>query len=76
MSELNLEFFEDMYMQREELLGQLDEPDLRSAERHEIHRRLNAVNEALGLETESEDALVDQWERDIAEGRVPDLEAR
>ena len=76
VAELELEFFEDLWAQREEVMHQLEDEDTRSAERSVMYRQLSVINNVLGLETESSDPLVDQWEKDLAEGRVPDLEAR
>jgi hypothetical protein len=73
VAELELEFYEDMWAKKEMIEKELDE-DTQGADRGELYRQLNSVHKALGLETESEDPLIDEWERDLAEGRIPDLE--
>lgn len=40
-----------------------------------LTERLAAVRRALGENGISTDPLIDQWEKDLAEGRVPDLDA-
>lgn len=76
MAELNQEMIEDLLVRKRELLAELtdEEDEPRLQRRQELHRQLQYINRALGDPMESDDALVDQWERDLAEGRVPNLE--
>jgi hypothetical protein len=71
--ELRLEMFEDLLVQREEILDKLEEAgDLR--ERADLHERLQEINKVFDYKTDmGEDDLIDEWERDLEEGRVPDL---
>ena len=77
MAELHLEYFEDLVVRRREILDQLDDEDeqIETKERDAMYEVLNRINRALGYEEESQDDLINQWERDLAEGRIPDLDA-
>lgn len=56
---------------REEIERNLEEGD---GDSKMLMKQLAIVNQVLGDE-EVEDDLFDQWERDLEEGRVPDLDA-
>lgn len=74
MAELTQEMYEDLYCKRSELESLLDsnDPDI---DRNNILEQLNGVNKALGEQEEVEDPLAAQWEKDLEEGRIPDLNA-
>lgn len=67
-SELLLLYYEHLWRERAQLLTQME----KNADA--VIERLNALNEVLGERTESVDPLIDEWERELAEGRIPDLE--
>lgn len=67
-----VEMVEDLLERRDEIEQQIKDGLLPASKGDLILQR---IAEALGEETEGGDALFDQWERDIAEGRIPDLEA-
>lgn len=73
VAELNLEFFEELMVRRKEILDDLDDEDTKSSDTGYLFKTLNIINKALGLEEESQDALADEWERDLELGRIPDL---
>lgn len=74
VAELELEMFEDLLLQREEIMEKLDEHGHDQRERGELRERLAEINEVFEIETDlGEDSLIDEWERQIAEGEVPDL---
>lgn len=56
---------------RDEIERNLEEGD---GDSKMLMKQLAIVNRVLGDEKE-EDDLFDQWERDLEEGRVPDLDA-
>ncbi|OGO08145.1 MAG: hypothetical protein A2Y61_00225 [Chloroflexi bacterium RBG_13_60_13] len=72
-AELRLEMYEDLLAQREEILERMEgESDMR--ERRDLHERLSKINGMFGFAPDQgQDDLIDEWERDLAEGRVPDL---
>lgn len=82
MAALTLEMFEDLYVRREEIKRDLK--DVSSAkERLELMDALQKLDEALGERDEATDPngpmvtgdpLVDRWERELAAGRMPDLD--
>jgi predicted transcriptional regulator len=73
-ADLEAEMFADLYVTQEDLQGRL-ENTMDPAERHRLVTQLGAIARALGEQEELvEDALIDEWERDLAEGRTPDLE--
>lgn len=72
-AELQLEMFEDLLSQREEILEQLDAVT-EAQERGNLRERLHGINKVFGYALDQgQDDLIDEWERDLAEGRVPDL---
>ena len=72
-AELKLEMFEDLLSQREEILEKLEIATDRH-ERTNLREHLQSINEVFNYEVDAgEDDLIDEWERDLAEGRVPDL---
>ena len=73
-AELSQEMFEDLMMRRDELRVQLEDGDS-DGEGSRLLEEINSINKILGYDTEVQDDLWDQWERDIEEGRVPDLDA-
>jgi len=65
---------EDLLIRKREVEAELENEDTRMRERQELSRQLRALNEALGEPPETGDELIDQWEQDLEEGRVPNLE--
>ena len=69
--------YEDLYLRKEEL-----EEDLENAsgkEYTDISKRLNAIYRALDTDTDEgyeDDPLIAKWERELEEGKVPDLEEK
>lgn len=74
MAELNQEMIEDLLIRKREVVAELESEDTRMQERQVLARQLKSLNEALGDPQEREDDLIDQWEQDLEEGRVPNLE--
>ena len=74
VAELNQEMVEDLLIRKREVEAELENEDTRMSERQELSRQLRALNEALGEPPETGDELIDQWEKDLEEGRVPNLE--
>ncbi len=73
-TEWAIEMFEDLYERRNETERAIEERTLSISQGDEILRRIaRALGEDEGLA--SSDPLIDQWERDLEEGRIPDLEA-
>ena len=64
--------FEDLLVRRDEMNSQIESGDLKAKD---VEKALSAINEILGDGPVVIDPLVDQWERDLAEGRIPDLDA-
>ena len=62
-----------MYDQRDEIRNEIEEG---SDNNEVLLRRLNAINKILEEDEEVQDELFDQWERDLAEGKMPDLDAK
>lgn len=73
-ADLELEMYVDLLAAREDLLEQLEH--VRDPREHaQLHERLAGIARVFGEQADSgSDPLVDEWERDLAEGRVPDLE--
>lgn len=69
---LQLEWFEDLYQRREEILKNLE--NAKGGESETLLKQLNAINQALDIEVEVQDDLVEYWEAEVLAGRVPDLD--
>ena len=68
--------YEDAYERKLDLETLLKDPEMRHEERRQISQKLRRIYEALG-ETDmayGEDPLADKWERELAEGKVPNLD--
>ena len=71
VSSLQQEMCEDLLWRQRQLLRRLeDEPDKDGA----LLEELNSINKALGEEETVIDPLFDKWERELAEGKIPDLD--
>jgi hypothetical protein len=71
-ADLMLEFYTDLYEEKADLERALEVPDSgQGPQRERLARLLKILGETA---TVAEDDLVEQWERDLAAGRVPDLE--
>lgn len=71
IAEWTIELLEDTYERREEVRQQIESGQVRFSDGEAMLRKLS---EALGEQPEGFDPLIDEWERDLAEGRVPDLD--
>lgn len=72
LAEHTQDMYEDLMYRRDELQSSLEEG---SGDQKVQLRQLSIINKVLGVDAETEDDLFDQWERDVAEGRIPDLDA-
>ena len=75
-----MEMMEDLWMRERELADEVKGEEGKA--QMDAIKQLQDVRKALGIQQEfakarvtGDDPLIDQWERDIAAGRVPDLEA-
>lgn len=71
------EFFEDIYRRKEELEAQIQ--DASGQEVTSINKALDAVRKILAVDDdeitgETGDPVVDEWIRDLEEGRTPNLQ--
>lgn len=75
LAELHLDYFEDLVVRRREILNRLDDEDeeIETKEREDLYDQLNILNKAMGYPEQAQDELVDQWERELAEGKIPDV---
>lgn len=71
MGSLIQEVLEDALVKREDLL---EEVSRKGANVSVLLPQINALNALLGEEAVSDDPLFDKWERELAEGRDPDLD--
>lgn len=70
------DMYSDVYERKVELEQELEKDDIKFEERRDISKKLRSIYKALG-EGESvdpEDALIDKWEKELAEGLTPDLD--
>lgn len=65
-----MEMMEDLLLRQIELRQRIEED---GAKEH-LFRELNEVNKALGEREETYDPLWEKWERELAEGKIPDLD--
>lgn len=75
IGELNLEMYEDWMVRKDELEDlMLNRPELFDpSQMRGMQRELDSLNAALGENDFVEDDLIDKWERELAEGKTPDL---
>lgn len=71
-AELMLEMYEDLYAKRDELEARLESGD--ADNQQQCMRRIVDINKVLGEGVVAEDDVIDEWEADIAAGRMPDLD--
>ncbi len=67
--------FEDLLLQKESILQEMENAE--PVEYRQLEKRLYSINEIFGEEEQeiiAKDELVDQWEREIAEGKTPNFE--
>lgn len=73
--DLNLEMVEDWLLRKNELEALLT--NKASMFPHEqlrdMQKELDSINAALGEEAEVVDDLIDKWEKELLEGKIPDL---
>lgn len=72
-SEILLEMYEDLETQRLSIESQLESGDVGGETRTRLMEQLNIINKSLCIEAPQDD-LWDEWESELAAGRVPDLE--
>jgi len=68
--EWQIEMFEDMHHDRDRILDRLKDGELDSKS---AQSALDSLNKILDDEVEI-DPLTDKWERELAEGKIPDLD--
>jgi hypothetical protein len=71
--EWQTEFYEDLYARRDGLKAALESGD---TDQGKTLQALNKLESILNQDEKggSGDPLIDEWERDLAEGRIPDLD--
>lgn len=81
IASLNLEMMEDLWMRERELADEIKNEE--GTAQNQAIGQFQEIRKALGIAQEFEkprvtgdDPLIDQWERDIAAGKVPDLDAQ
>lgn len=74
VAEIAVEMYEDLYHRKSMLEYELEEAT-RVDEQSSITNQLSKISEALGEEGPEtfRDDLIDKWEKEIAEGKTPDL---
>lgn len=72
VAEHTQEMYEDLMFRREEIETSLEEG---GGDKQALMRQHAVINRVIEGKEESEDDLFDQWERDLEEGRIPDLDA-
>ncbi len=75
LAELALDWYNDRYMTRAAIQARL-EIATSHEEESSLRTRLNDINVSLGEAEEVEDELIDKWERELAEGKMPNLSER
>lgn len=71
IAELNMEMYEDLYVRKADIESDLDKD---VTDKQPLLEQLAALNTALGEEAAVVDPLADKWERELAAGRIPDLD--
>ena len=71
LSEMQLEMLQDLLSRRRELREALDE---KGANVDSIMKQINSINEVFNDKVEYIDPLIDKWDRELAEGKIPNLD--
>jgi len=71
-AEWHLEYLEDLYFDRQAVIEELEYAT--GDEVRALQGQLRSLSEALGIEASYNDPLVEKWEQEIAEGKVPSFE--
>ena len=75
LADLQLEMLEDLAQRREELRVQLEEREA-NTDTGRILDQINVINEVFDDQPEVWDPLIDKWEKELAEGKIPNLDER
>lgn len=71
---LYLEMYIDMYVRREDLMRDIEDETLGFKAIGIMTKELEDLNNFLGEESEGfGDPLIDKWEKELEEGKIPDL---
>ena len=73
ITDIMTEWYEDLWARKEELEKQLENGSIPFDDRGETMRTLTTINAELGEQEADKDDLIDKWEKEIAEGKDPDL---
>lgn len=71
------EMYVDVYERVQGLETLLEDPDMRQEERRNTSQRLRKLYRLLGEDEDKaigEDPLIDKWEKEMLEGKTPDLD--
>jgi hypothetical protein len=71
LGELHQEMIEDLLFQKSELERRIEAGE---EDQDRLVRELNEAKKALGEEEAAQDDLWEKWERELAEGKIPDLD--
>ena len=72
VAEHTQDMYEDLMFRRADVERSLESGE---GDREVLMKQLMLLDKVLDEGVESEDDLFDQWERDVEEGRIPDLDA-
>lgn len=74
LPDLELEFLEEILLERADLVDQLSKISELST-RSQLSSKLAKLNKILedAPDEESDDPLIDKWEKELDEGKIPDL---
>lgn len=67
-----LELYEDLVFRKQELESSLEDVDAK--EFNQVLKSIEQIDKVLGLESGTGDPLIDKWEKEIAEGKTPNLD--
>lgn len=73
LPELTQQMIEGQLQRRSEIKWLLENQE-DGSDNAALYKELNALNEFLGFPADVQDDLFDKWERELAEGKMPDLD--
>ena len=73
IAELTLEMYEDLFSQRETLRENIHQVT-KYQDEQDILEKINNINEILGEPNDVVDEVIDKWERELLEGKIPNLD--
>lgn len=71
VASLNIEMFSDLYIKRDDLQREFE--NATGKEANLLAKQINEIDSILEDTEYTDDPLIDKWEKELMEGKIPDL---